>query len=47
MTEQPQQFETLAIHAGQVPDSDTGSRALPIHQTTSFVFPSEIGRAHV
>src|SRR5699024_5335399 len=34
------QFETLAIHAGQVPDSDTGSRALPIHQTTSFVFPS-------
>src|SRR5699024_5892017 len=40
MTEQPQQFETLAIHAGQVPDSDAGSRALPIHQTTSFVFPS-------
>lgn len=40
MTEQSPKFETLAIHAGQVPDPTTGSRALPIHQTTSFVFPS-------
>jgi O-acetylhomoserine (thiol)-lyase len=32
--------ETLAIHAGQIPDSSTGSRALPIYQTTSFVFDS-------
>lgn len=32
--------ETLAIHAGQVPDSDTGSRALPIYQTSSYVFDS-------
>ena len=32
--------ETLAIHAGQVPDRDTGARALPIYQTTSFVFDS-------
>lgn len=32
--------ETLAIHAGQVPDVDTGSRALPIYQTSSFVFDS-------
>ncbi|MDN5685975.1 MAG: PLP-dependent transferase [Brachybacterium sp.] len=40
MTEQPQKFETLAVHAGQQPDSDAGSRALPIHQTTSFVFPT-------
>ncbi|MFZ2648705.1 MAG: O-acetylhomoserine aminocarboxypropyltransferase/cysteine synthase family protein [Burkholderiaceae bacterium] len=32
--------ETLAIHAGQIPDSDTGARALPIYQTTSFVFDS-------
>jgi O-acetylhomoserine (thiol)-lyase len=32
--------ETLAIHAGQVPDAATGARALPIHQTTSFVFDS-------
>ena len=33
-----QKFETLQIHAGQEPDSDTGSRALPIYQTTAFVF---------
>ncbi|GGG43857.1 bifunctional o-acetylhomoserine/o-acetylserine sulfhydrylase [Kocuria dechangensis] len=32
-------FETQQIHAGQSPDPVTGSRALPIHQTTSFVFP--------
>ena len=31
-------FETLQIHAGQQPDSDTGSRAAPIYQTTSYVF---------
>ena len=29
---------TLALHAGQVPDPTTGSRAMPIHQTTSYVF---------
>ena len=40
MAEQPLKFETLAIHAGQEPDAAAGSRALPIHQTTSFVFPS-------
>ncbi len=39
MTEQPLHFETLAIHAGQEPDPATGARALPIYQTTSFVFP--------
>src|SRR5690606_32534551 len=32
--------ETLAIHAGQVPDAVTGARALPIYQTTSYVFDS-------
>ena len=32
--------ETLAIHAGQIPDAQTGARALPIYQTTSFVFDS-------
>ncbi|MBK7059567.1 MAG: O-acetylhomoserine aminocarboxypropyltransferase/cysteine synthase [Rubrivivax sp.] len=32
--------ETLAIHAGQLPDAATGARALPIYQTTSFVFDS-------
>ncbi len=31
-------LETLALHAGQVPDSDTLSRAVPIYQTTSYVF---------
>src|SRR5690606_41250108 len=32
-------FETRQIHAGQVPDPTTGARALPIYQTSSFVFP--------
>lgn len=31
-------FETLQVHAGQVPDPTTGARAVPIYQTTSFVF---------
>jgi O-acetylhomoserine (thiol)-lyase len=31
-------FETRQIHAGQTPDGATGARALPIYQTTSFVF---------
>ncbi|QLA17777.1 O-acetylhomoserine aminocarboxypropyltransferase/cysteine synthase family protein [Desulfolutivibrio sulfoxidireducens] len=30
--------ETLALHAGHTPDSDTLSRAVPIHQTTSYLF---------
>jgi O-acetylhomoserine (thiol)-lyase len=30
--------ETLCLHAGQIPDSATGARALPIYQTTSYVF---------
>ncbi|MFB0835310.1 bifunctional o-acetylhomoserine/o-acetylserine sulfhydrylase [Arthrobacter halodurans] len=33
-------FETRQIHSGQTPDEATGARALPIYQTTSFVFPS-------
>ncbi len=33
-------FDTLALHAGAAPDSATGARAVPIHLTTSFVFPS-------
>ncbi len=32
-------FETRQVHAGQTPDSQTGARALPIYQSTSFVFP--------
>jgi O-acetylhomoserine (thiol)-lyase len=31
-------FDTLALHAGQSPDAATGSRAVPIYQTTSYVF---------
>ena len=31
-------FDTIQIHAGQQPDSDHGARALPIYQTTSYVF---------
>src|SRR4029077_10246032 len=31
-------FDTLALHAGQSPDPTTGARAVPIYQTTSYVF---------
>ena len=31
-------IETLALHAGQEPDATTGARAVPIYQTTSYVF---------
>jgi O-acetylhomoserine (thiol)-lyase len=34
----PPAFETLSLHAGQHPDPVTGSRAVPIYQTTSYVF---------
>jgi O-acetylhomoserine (thiol)-lyase len=34
----PPAFDTLSLHAGQHPDPVTGSRAVPIHQTTSYVF---------
>ena len=33
-------FDTLSLHAGQSPDARFGSRAVPIHQTTSYVFDS-------
>jgi len=33
-------FDTLCLHAGQIPDAATGARAVPIYQTTSFVFDS-------
>jgi len=38
MSERKLAFETLQVHAGQVPDPTTGSRAVPIYQTTSYVF---------
>src|SRR3954470_1869977 len=31
-------FDTLTVHAGQRPDPTTGARAMPIYQTSSFVF---------
>jgi len=33
-------FETLCLHAGQLPDPTTGARAVPIYQTTAYVFDS-------
>lgn len=33
-------FDTLSLHAGQTPDERFGSRAVPIHQTTSYMFDS-------
>jgi O-acetylhomoserine (thiol)-lyase len=33
-------IETLALHAGQIPDAATGARAVPLYQTTSYVFDS-------
>src|SRR5258707_5602529 len=33
-----QHLATLAVHAGQAPDPATGARAVPIYQTTSYVF---------
>ena len=33
-------FDTLCLHAGQIPDTETGSRAVPIYQTSSYVFDS-------
>ena len=35
---QKQGFHTLSVHAGQEADPATGARAVPIYQTTSFVF---------
>jgi O-acetylhomoserine (thiol)-lyase len=40
MSERKYEFDTLQVHAGQKPDSTTGSRAVPIYQTTSYVFDS-------
>jgi O-acetylhomoserine (thiol)-lyase len=37
-SDRPFSFETIALHAGQVADPTTGARAVPIYQTTSYVF---------
>jgi O-acetylhomoserine (thiol)-lyase len=38
MKSQKQKFETLQVHAGQTPDGETLSRAVPLYQTSSYVF---------
>lgn len=38
MSEKKLGFNTRSVHAGQVPDPTTGSRAVPLYQTTSYVF---------
>jgi O-acetylhomoserine (thiol)-lyase len=38
MSQKPLHFDTLQVHAGQEPDSATNARAVPIYQTTSYVF---------
>lgn len=38
MSTKPFKFDTLQVHAGQQPDPVTGARAVPIYQTTSYVF---------
>lgn len=38
MTETPQHFDTLQVHAGTPPDPATGARQVPIYQSTAFVF---------
>ena len=40
MSERKLGFSTLQVHGGQKPDSATGSRAVPIYQTTSYCFES-------
>src|SRR5919109_3379205 len=40
-------FDTLSVHAGQRPDPTTGARAMPIYQTTSFVFDDTEHAAHL
>ena len=40
-------FDTRMLHAGQTPDTATGARAVPIYQTTSFVFEDTDHAAHL
>ena len=47
MTAQTLRPETIALHAGQEPDPATGARAVPIYQTSSFVFRDAEHAAHL
>lgn len=40
MSQNPQRFETLCLHAGQKPDPTTNARAVPVYRTSSYVFNS-------
>ena len=40
-------FDTLSLHAGQTPDEEFGSRAVPIHQTTSYQFKNTDNAANL
>ena len=45
--DRPWGFRTRAVHAGAVPDASTGARAVPIYQTTSFVFDDTADAANL
>src|SRR5690554_446996 len=47
MTDRTFGFRTRALHAGGIPDSATGARAVPIYQTTSFVFEDTADAANL
>ena len=47
MTDRQWGFRTRALHAGGVPDATTGARAVPIYQTTSFVFDDTTDAANL
>src|SRR5690554_3424398 len=47
MTDRTFGFRTRALHAGGIPDSATGARAVPIYQTTSFVFEDTTDAANL
>ena len=47
MTDRTFGFRTRALHAGGVPDPTTGARAVPIYQTTSFVFDDTADAANL
>src|SRR3954451_16099558 len=47
MSERPSGFRTRGVHAGPVPDAATGARAVPIYQSTSFVFTDTADAANL
>lgn len=47
MTSETPKFETLCLHAGQTPDPTTGSRAVPIYRTSSYVFKDSENAADI